>query len=72
MNSPVFNALSTNSAPVNPSLMQRLQQFNEFKRTFNGNPQQIVQDLLKSGKMTQAQYDAIVPQATQLYNLINR
>lgn len=43
-----------------------IQQFQNFARTFQGNPQQIVQNLMQSGKVTQAQYDQAVNIANQL------
>lgn len=43
-----------------------IQQFTNFARTFQGNPQQIVQNLMQSGKVTQAQYDQAVNIANQL------
>jgi len=43
-----------------------IQQFTNFARTFQGNPQQIVQNLMRSGKVTQAQYDQAVNIANQL------
>ena len=48
----------------NPQLLfQRLQQ---FKQTINGNPQQQVQQMLNSGKVTQQQYNNAVQQAKQI------
>jgi hypothetical protein len=35
-------------------------QLNEFSKTVQGNPQEQVQQLLNSGRVTQAQYDAAV------------
>lgn len=48
-----------------------LQQFNQFKKNFNGNAQQQVQQMLNSGKITQAQYDNAVKQAQQLQKMLN-
>ena len=47
-----------------------LQQAMQFAKNFRGNPQQQVQSLLQSGRITQAQYDAAVQQANQLYNMM--
>ena len=46
-----------------------IQQFNQFKQTFRGNPQQQVQNLLNSGKVTQQQYDEAVKRANQLKSM---
>jgi hypothetical protein len=58
----LYNQLG-NQAPMNPTL----QRFLEFKKTFNGNPQQMVQNLLNSGKITQAQVNQYAQQANELY-----
>ena len=43
-----------------------IQQFTNFARTFQGNPQQIVQNLMQSGKVTQDQYNQAVNISNQL------
>lgn len=43
-----------------------IQQFQNFARTFQGNPQQIVQNLMQSGRVTQDQYNQAVNIANQL------
>lgn len=62
MQSPLFNALN----PTN-GLLQRFQQ---FQRTFQGDPKQQVQQLLNSGKVSQQQYNAAVQQAQQLARML--
>jgi hypothetical protein len=47
-----------------------LQQFMRFKNGFSGNAQAQVQQLLNSGKITQAQYDAAVQQARNLQKML--
>lgn len=37
-----------------------LQKFMQFKQSFKGDPQQQIQQLLNSGKVTQAEYNAAV------------
>lgn len=46
-----------------------INQFNRFRQNFSGNPQQQVQNLLNSGKVTQAQYDAAVQKANAIRKL---
>lgn len=47
--------------------MQMMQQFAQFRRMMQGrNPQQIVQNLLTSGQMTQAQFEQLKQQANDL------
>ena len=51
--------------------MNIIQKFMQFKNSFKGNPQEQIQQLLNSGKVTQAQYDAAVKQAQQFQNMLN-
>ena len=43
-----------------------LQRLEQFKKTINGNPQDIVQSMLHSGKITQAQYDNAVRMTNEI------
>lgn len=47
-----------------------LNEYNKFKNSFQGNPQQIVQGLLQSGKMTQNEYNQLSQIASQFKNLL--
>ena len=38
------------------NMMNFMQELNKFRSSFQGNPQQKVQELLQSGQMTQEQY----------------
>ena len=67
MSNPLFNIFG-NSQYGN--LAGMLQQFEQFKSTFQGNPRQQVQELLNSGKITQAQYDQAVQQAKALQKML--
>jgi len=46
-----------------------LQQFNQFKQNFRGDPQQQIQQMLNSGKISQAQYNAAVQKAQQFQRM---
>ena len=47
--------------------MQMMQQFSQFRRMMQGrNPQQMVQNLLQSGQMSQAQFEQLKQQANDL------
>lgn len=48
-----------------------IQRFMQFRQQFKGNPQEQVQQLLNSGKVTQQQYDAAVQMANSLRNMFN-
>ncbi len=51
--------------------MQMMQQFAQFRRMMQGrNPQQIVQNLLSSGQMSQAQFDQLKQQASELQKIL--
>ena len=49
---------------------QLIQQFQQFKQNFKGDPRQQVQDLLNSGKMTQEQLDQCTSMARQLQGIL--
>ena len=46
-----------------------ISQFQQFRNAFKGDPKQKVQELLNSGKVSQAQYDRAVQMANQLQGL---
>lgn len=64
MSNPLFEALSSaqNGMNVNPIVQSIL----EFKNQFSGNPQEKVQELLNTGKMSQEQCNALVQQAQSI------
>ena len=64
MNNPLFNQTGL---PNN--LMQRFQQFQQM---FRGDPRQQIQQMLNSGKVSQAQYNQAVQMAQQLQRMIGR
>ena len=60
-----------NAAPLranNP--MQMMQQFQQFRNTFNGNPQQMVQQMLRSGQITEAQLQQATQMAKQFQSFV--
>lgn len=51
--------------------MQMMQQFAQFRRMMQGrNPQQMVQNLLSSGQMTQSQFEQLKQQASELQKIL--
>ena len=48
------------------NMISMIQRFNQFKQNFQGNPQQQVQQMLNSGKITQEQYNKAVEMAKNL------
>ena len=47
-----------------------LQQFNQFRQNFRGNPREQVQALLNSGRVSQEQYNQAVQKANQLQRML--
>lgn len=62
---PLYNMMNQNN-PYN----NFMKQFNEFKKTINGNPQEQIQQLLNSGKISQSQYNAAVQKANMLKSML--
>ena len=61
----LYNLFNRTAGNASGGFLQRLEQ---FKKTINGNPQDIVRQMMQSGKITQAQYD----QAVRMTNEIMR
>ena len=59
------NSILGNNNSIN-NFLSRINEFNNFKNNFKGNPQIEVQKLLQSGQITQQQFQ----QYAQLANLI--
>ena len=53
-----------------PSMGNLINKFQQFKQTFSGNPQQIVQQMLSSGKISQEQYNQVVQMANQFQQFL--
>ena len=47
-----------------------LQQFMQFKKTFQGDPKQQVQMLLNTGRMSQQQFNLLAQQASQIQKML--
>ena len=56
----------------NISNRNMIDQFNQFRNTIQGDPRQMVQQLLNSGKMSQAQFNYLSQMADQFQNLLRR
>ncbi len=66
MSNPIFNMMGQ-QMPNN--IMQRFQQFQQM---FRGDPRQQIQQMLNSGKVSQAQYNQAVQMAQQFQRMIGR
>ena len=49
---------------------QMIQQFNQFRKAFNGNPQQTVMNMLRQGMMSNAQFQQLAQMANQFQNFM--
>lgn len=67
MSNPLFQALG---GGVNPQFQNLIQRFQQFKSTFQGDPQQEVQKMLQSGKITQQQLNQAQSFAQQFQALM--
>jgi len=65
MSNPLFGMMQ-NRTPMN-GMMQKFQQFSQM---FRGDPKQQVQQLLNSGRVSQAQYNQAVQTAQQLARMM--
>lgn len=68
MSNPLFNILG-NAMPQN-QMTQMIQQFQQFKQTLNGNPKEIVMNMLTDGKITQAQLNEAQMMANQFKDIL--
>ena len=64
----LFNALG--GKPVQSPMMQMLNNFNQFRAGFNGDPKAEVEKLVKSGKVSQQQLNSVQAMANQLRGII--
>ena len=65
MPNPLYNQLG-GANQLNP-MFSRIKQ---FKDTFKGDPKQMVQSMLNSGRITQAQLNQYAQQADQIYKML--
>ena len=65
MPNPLFQMMNQNAG--NGGILQRFQQ---FRQMFQGDPRQQVQQMLNSGRVSQAQYNQAVQMAQQLQKML--
>ena len=68
---PLFNLFGQNYNQNGNFPLNLVQQFNQFRSTFQGDPKQQVQNLLNSGQMTQEQFTQLSSMARDFEKLIN-
>lgn len=64
---PLFRQLNPAQPGTGNDLLSR---FNQFRQSFNGNPQEMIQQMMNSGRISQAQYNSAVQQAQQLAKVL--
>ena len=72
---PMLQALNRNAQPRQQTSMnntfQMIQRFAEFKKQMQGkDPQAIIDELLKSGRMTSEQFEMLKQEARSLQNIL--
>lgn len=66
----LFNMLGGQQS-INP-MTNLVNQLNQFRQSFSGDPKQQVQQLLNSGRMSQNQYNQLSQMATQIQNMLTK
>ncbi len=73
MPNPLYNSLGGGKTPTLPGMPgnfnQMMQQYQQFRSQFQGNPQQEVQRMLQSGKINQQQLNQAQAIAQQFQGL---
>jgi len=69
MANPFFNALGGGNTPVG-RFQQMMQQFNQFRASFHGDPKAEVEKLLQSGRMSQQQLNQLQEMAKQFESFL--
>lgn len=63
---PLFNQMNQ----VNINRLQK--DIEAFRRNFRGDPKAQVEEMLRTGQLSQQQFDALAQQANQLVQMLNR
>ena len=71
MSNPLYNALGGgNFSQGGNNFAGMVNQFLNFKNNFTGDPKTVVQNLLSSGKMSQAQFNQLQSMANQFMRIL--
>lgn len=63
---PIYQKLMGNQNPF----LNFIQQFNQFRSTFNGNAEAQIKSMLQSGQLTQEQYNIAMQKAQQIMQFL--
>ena len=75
MANPLFgNSGANNNSMFGPfgGMMNFMNQFNQFRQGIQGNPQQMVQNMLQNGQMSQEQFNQLSGMAQQIMPFMRR
>ena len=72
MPNPLYTALGNNVQISDPNLSQLINQVNELQRSFRGDPRAEVEKMLRSGQLTQAQFNQYAQTANRLLAMMGR
>lgn len=67
-----LNNNSNNQYPLFNNLQNVINEFNNFKNSFQGDPQQVVQQLLQTGKMSQQDFNKLYSMAFEFKKIIQK
>lgn len=73
MPNPLYNAMNNRQPMIGGRMgnfMQMMQQFQQFKSSYRGDPKAEVQKLLDSGKMSQQQYNQLAQTAQMIQGMV--
>ena len=70
-NNPLFNLLG-GGTPMPTQMQSMLSQIQQFKNTFRGDPRQQIQQMLNSGRVSQAQYNQAVQMANMFQQMLTK
>ena len=70
MSNPLFNLLN-NQMPMG-NMASMINQFNQFRNNFKGDPKQVVQQMLNSGQISQEQFNQVSQMATQFQKMLGK
>lgn len=70
MPNPLFQQLSQNNRNGFNNPFQMIQKFNEFRQNFTGDPKQMVEQLLQSGRMSQQDFNKYSQMASEFQKLV--
>lgn len=62
----IYGGGTQGASPTIPAQNPMMDQIRQFASIIRGNPQEIVQNLMQTGKMTQAQFDQYSQMANQM------